>query len=523
MKKKCNLLFLFIFMFTISTVYVDAEDDVRPVGYYCPSGYKMIGDENKSFCCMDYVYVYRNGYITKNSDGSLAKSKSLKNKVCTYDVLSHYETKWQSGPGGGYYQSPVYTAIKSNEAKTNSSFRGCYKNTVSNEYNWGIKSAYNCLNSFQCFPDYNYSKCEKKIKESQAFEEPKEDTTISHLICKSDYLQSGCTGSSVKNLQTKLKAVQGCDIEIDGKYGPKTKECVKEFQKSNNLDVDGVAGSKTISALDEAYTKLQQGSSNTNELYYYITFDTNGGAFANGETKRNVYYNESELTMKPATIPGKSGYKFLGWYNGNILYTFGGKLTSNITLTAKYEKSTTTKYCLDGDVLDEANNQCVTIQEFSNEDDNKFYITGNNKKQTIQTKLIYTTSCPNNIYTLTYKTAEGSNNTVSCDSEDGYIRDTWRAAITCFSDTTCQSSSSSECSKTYRGTCYAAYQPGDTALDTEPDSDNTYEYNKDINNNATESPQTGGGIIALILVTLSVIGLAIFCYKAYNNKNNEII
>ena len=172
----------------------------------------MIGDENKSFCCMDYVYVYRNGYITKNSDGYLAKSKSLNNKVCTYDVLSHYETKWQSGPGGGYYQSPVYTAIKSKEAKTNSSFRGCYKNTVSNEYNWGIKSANNCLNSFQCFPNYNYSKCEKKIKESQASEEPKEDTTISSLTCKSDYLQSGCTGSSVKNLQTKLKAVQGLSL-----------------------------------------------------------------------------------------------------------------------------------------------------------------------------------------------------------------------------------------------------------------------------------------------------------------------
>ena len=76
--------------------------------------------------------------------------------------------------------------------------------------------------------------------------------------------------------------------------------------------------------------------------------------------------------------------------------------------------------------------------------------------------------------------------------------------------------------KTYRGTCYAVYQPGDTALDTEPDSDNTYEYNKDIKNNATESPQTGGGIIALILVTLSIVGLAIYCYNVYNKKSEEV-
>ena len=65
----------------------------------------------------------------------------------------------------------------------------------------------------------------------------------------------------------------------------------------------------------------------------------------------------------------------------DVLPSYVDKLTSDVTLTAKYEKSTTTKYCLDGDVLDEANNQCVTIQEFSSEDDNKFYITGNNKKQ----------------------------------------------------------------------------------------------------------------------------------------------
>ena len=450
-------------------------------------------------------------YITCNvNEGYLNKQYSESENKCAYTIV----TSIRKPDGSTGYN---YNHKTSTKAKEEHKFKGCYKSNILNEYYWGTTTANGCSKVYQCFPELSKDPCLAKNKDTTS-EEPKEDTTISPLTCKSDYLQSGCTGSSVKNLQTKLKAVQGCDIEIDGKYGPKTKECVKEFQKSNNLDVDGVAGSKTISALDEAYTKLQQGSSNTNELYYYITFDTNGGIFLNGETKRNVYYSESELTMEPATIPGKSGYKFLGWYSGNEKYTFGNKLTSNITLTAKYEKSTTTKYCLDGDVLDEANNQCVTIQEFSSEDDNKFYITGNNKKQTIQTKLIYTTSCPNNIYTLTYKTAEGSNNTVSCDSEDGYIRDTWRAAITCFSDTTCQSSSSSECSKTYRGTCYAAYQPGDTALDTEPDSDNTYEYNKDIKNNATESPQTGGGIIALILVTLSVIELAILCYKVYNNK-----
>ena len=345
--------------------------------------------------------------------------------------------------------------------------------------------------------------------------------------CPNSNLYQGCAGSNVKTFQTKLNAVQKCGLDIDGSYGPSTKSCVIAFQKAKGLDADGIAGPKTISALDAAYSGLQQESSSTssqNKLlkYYNITYDTNGGSFINGETKRLVYYLDTEVTIAPSTIPGMKGYKFLGWYNGNTKYVFGSKLTGNITLTAKYEKTSTTKYCLEGDILDIDNNQCITAQEFPDEDANKFYMTGNNKKQTIQTIYNYTRSCPNNVYTVTKKDAVGSNNSVACDSENGYIRDTWRATSNCYDNTTCPLSGTEECNHSFRGTCYASYQPGDTALAEEPDSDNTYEYNKDIKNNATESPQTGGGIIALILVTLSIVGLAIYCYNVYNKKSEEV-
>lgn len=54
MKKKCNLLFLFIFMFTISTVYVDA---VTKGKYICDEGYEIIGNGDSSFCCLKYKTV----------------------------------------------------------------------------------------------------------------------------------------------------------------------------------------------------------------------------------------------------------------------------------------------------------------------------------------------------------------------------------------------------------------------------------------------------------------------------------
>ncbi len=36
--------------------------------------------------------------------------------------------------------------------------------------------------------------------------------------------------------------------------------------------------------------------------------------------------------------PVKSGYRFVGWYNGNAKWNFDTPVTENLTLTAKWEK-----------------------------------------------------------------------------------------------------------------------------------------------------------------------------------------
>ena len=61
-------------------------------------------------------------------------------------------------------------------------------------------------------------------------------------------LRNGYNGDAVTELQKRLKAL-GYSIEIDGKFGKKTEEAVKDFQKKNGLTVDGIVGPKTWAKL----------------------------------------------------------------------------------------------------------------------------------------------------------------------------------------------------------------------------------------------------------------------------------
>lgn len=56
-------------------------------------------------------------------------------------------------------------------------------------------------------------------------------------------------GAEVKELQARLALVR------DGWYGPVTTAAVKDFQRANGLDVDGIVGSKTWAALNATSTK----------------------------------------------------------------------------------------------------------------------------------------------------------------------------------------------------------------------------------------------------------------------------
>jgi len=65
-------------------------------------------------------------------------------------------------------------------------------------------------------------------------------------------LRKGAKGQAVKDLQAALKALGLDPGPVDGVFGRKTEDAVKEFQKRAGIDADGVAGPITWLNIDEA-------------------------------------------------------------------------------------------------------------------------------------------------------------------------------------------------------------------------------------------------------------------------------
>ncbi len=70
-------------------------------------------------------------------------------------------------------------------------------------------------------------------------------------------LRYGHTGYSVRVLQTELSKLSHYFGTIDGVYGPKTQEAVRNFQRSANIKADGVAGPNTLSKLSDTTKQLK--------------------------------------------------------------------------------------------------------------------------------------------------------------------------------------------------------------------------------------------------------------------------
>ena len=105
-------------------------------------------------------------------------------------------------------------------------------------------------------------------------------------------LKKGSTGADVKKLQQSL-IDKGYDLGktgADGKYGSLTEAAVKQYQKDNNLTVDGMAGKQTQGAL---YT-VPKTTTNT------TTTTSNAG------TKQNAVLNAND-TVKKETLSQVTG------------------------------------------------------------------------------------------------------------------------------------------------------------------------------------------------------------------------
>ncbi len=75
-------------------------------------------------------------------------------------------------------------------------------------------------------------------------------TTYSSSPAYGQLLEQGDSGSGVRTLQTNLwKLGYNAPSNIDGIFGPKTKQAVMAFQRAAHIQVDGIVGQQTYGAL----------------------------------------------------------------------------------------------------------------------------------------------------------------------------------------------------------------------------------------------------------------------------------
>ena len=65
-------------------------------------------------------------------------------------------------------------------------------------------------------------------------------------------LRSGNTGAAVKRLQQALTKLGYAPGAADGSFGPATVQAVIAFQKAHRVPEDGIAGAKTLAAINLA-------------------------------------------------------------------------------------------------------------------------------------------------------------------------------------------------------------------------------------------------------------------------------
>lgn len=114
----------------------------------------------------------------------------------------------------------------------------------------------------------------------------KQDLTMKDIMDNGDnseLLGKGSTGKGVEEVQQTLldNGYELSEKGVDGLYGPETKEAVKQFQKDNDLKVDGIVGIETTTAMSslseikkiEAKEATLSSSSGSYETPFFLAKD----------------------------------------------------------------------------------------------------------------------------------------------------------------------------------------------------------------------------------------------------------
>lgn len=149
-------------------------------------------------------------------------------------------------------------------------------------------------------------------------------------IDRQDEISSDAATTTAENrtIQTKLKRWGYYTGNVDGIYGPLTKEAVKYFQRKNGLSVDGIVGPKTAAALGMTFSSSSSSSSSIsssdlNLLAKCVYAEARGESYVGQVAIAAVVLNRVESPSFPNTIAGViyQPYAFTAVDDGQINLT----------------------------------------------------------------------------------------------------------------------------------------------------------------------------------------------------------
>ena len=120
----------------------------------------------------------------------------------------------------------------------------------------------------------------------------------------------GSSGDEVRQIQQKLKNWGYYNGTVDGIYGSKTLQAVKNFQKKNGLTVDGIAGPKTLSAMginstnNSGSSNSSSNNSNINLLSKLVYAEARGEVYKGQVAVAATVMNRVSNPAFPNTIAG---------------------------------------------------------------------------------------------------------------------------------------------------------------------------------------------------------------------------
>ena len=116
----------------------------------------------------------------------------------------------------------------------------------------------------------------------------------------------GATGTEVRELQSALKSKGYYKGTVDGEFGQKTRSAVYRYQKAIGLDADGKAGNRTLTALYDGISAL-------NEI------DDSKRGVIRPKNPATLCYGCSGTRVKSL----QKALKNLGYYKGSVDGNFG--------------------------------------------------------------------------------------------------------------------------------------------------------------------------------------------------------